>query len=145
MVESSPRLPLLRSRKKALTIIGVVLALVIISGVMISTLPSLNIAKENPQETVDEPDVEITNTSIRTEPEDEHIVHVDLSLKNSGGPGTMEVHVTISDGTTQFSKNESVYFIEEESRNMTFSFYGVNFANMSDVHAYPWIAITQPD
>ena len=145
MVESSPRLPLLRNRKKTLTIIGVVLAVVIISGVLISTLPSLNIGKENPQETVEEPDVEITNTSIRTEPGDEHILYVDLSFNNYGGPGTVEVHVTISDGTTQFSKNESVYFNEEESRDMTFSFYGVNFANVSEVHAYPWITIPQTD
>jgi hypothetical protein len=143
MVEESPTLPLLKRRKKALMIVSVALAIVIILGVSISNLNLLNKTENSPPITVSKPKVVINSTNFRMDPIDEHLAYVDVGLHNDGGAGTVGVHVTLTDGVNDFRSNESIYFIADESRDFTFTFSEVSFSNLSDVHAYTWISILQ--
>lgn len=145
MVESSASSSLLKRNKKILVIISVVLAIIIVSGVLISTLPSLFLAESGSQPIVNQPMVEITSTNLRAAPVEEHLAYVDVGLYNSGGDGIVIVSATISDGTDQYTGNQSLSIKEEESLNLTFTFSEISFSNFSDVHAYTWISAPETD
>lgn len=145
MAESPALLSSSKRNKKILVIVSVVLAIIIVSGVLISTLPQLHhaVAENSPQKTVSEPKVEITSTNLRAAPVEEHLAYVDVGLYNSGADGTVIVSASISDGTNTYSGNQSISIKAEESMNLTFTFSGISFSNFSDVHAYSWISTAQ--
>ncbi len=142
---SSASLSSSRLNKKILVIISLVLAIIIVSGVLISTLPSLFLAESGAQRIANQPMVEITSTNLRALPVEEHLAYVDVGLYNAGGDGTIIVSATISDGTDQFTGNQSLSIKEEESLNLTFTFSEISFSNFSDVHAYTWISTPESD
>jgi hypothetical protein len=137
--ESSPT-SLLKRNKKVLIIASVVLAIVLIVGFLISSFPSLLKTESSAREETNTADVEIIGTNFRAAPVEEHLAYVDVGLRNVGGAGTMILSATISDGTNQMTRNESIYFKKEQSMNFTFTFTEVSFSNFSEVHAYTWIS-----
>ncbi len=140
MFRSSPSVPLKKSSRTVLKVAGVALAIVVALGVLVATLPQLTGNRVNaPQQTNGPPPkIEIVNTSFRAGTD---LVYVDVSLKNNGGAGTLLVHAAVGDGSNTYNKNETIHFAEQESKDTTFTFEGVTFSNLSDVHAYSWIEL----
>ncbi len=144
--QSSISLSSSKFNKKILAIISVVLAIIIVSGVLISILPSFHLNVENSvQGTINQPDVQITSTNLRAAPAEEHLAYVDVGLYNAGAEGTIIVSATISDGTDQYTGNQSLSIRGEESLNLTFTFSEISFSNLSEVHAYTWVSTPETD
>jgi hypothetical protein len=146
MAESSPQLSPRKRNKKGLIVVGIVLAIVIISGVLISNLSSLLVAENNPENTVNSaPKVEITSQNLRMQSVEEHLAYVDASVHNNGGSGTVEIHASITDGINSLYGNETIYINKDESKDLTFTFSEINFSNLTDVNAYIWIELPHTD
>ena len=145
MTQVSEPISSLKRNKKVVIIVSVVLAIIIIVSVLISSFPSLLNTQSIDEENASKADVEITSTNLRLGPVEEHLAYVDVCLHNVGGAGTMILSATISDGTDQMTRNESINFKAEESMNFTFTFTEVSFSNFSEVHAYTWISTPETD
>lgn len=143
MTQSSKTLAKLKFNKKALLIVSVVLAVIIVVGVLVSTLPSLLKTTSTPQDTVIAPKVEILSTTLRAAPIDEHLAYVDVSMNNTGGDGTVILCGSIGDESNSFYGNQTMTIRSQESMNLTLTFSDVTFSDFSKVYAYAWIQIPE--
>ncbi len=143
LATSEAQLPTLKRSRKTLWIVSAVLVAVIIVGISVSTLPSLNKTANSSQETVIAPKVEIVSTNLRTAPVEEHLAYVDANLTNTGGNGTVIVCATLTDEVNSFYGNQSVYFKAQESINLTITLTEVSFPDYSQVHVYVWTQIPE--
>ncbi|MDR0767786.1 MAG: hypothetical protein LBE57_05045 [Methanosarcinales archaeon] len=74
------------------------------------------------------PAAEITSRNLRTSTGiGSYIAYVDVSVHNSGGPGTVVVWATVSQDGREWTKSQSMYLDARQSRNHTFSFQEVSF------------------
>ena len=129
--------------RKALVIVALVLAVIIVVGVLVSTLPSLLKTTSTPQDTIIAPKVEILSTTLRAAPIEEHLAYVDVSLNNTGGDGTVILCGSIGDESNSFYGNQTVTIKSQESMNLTLTFSDVTFSDFSKVYAYAWIQIPE--
>lgn len=139
-----------KSNNSALKIVGVVLAVVIIIGVFIVALPSLQQAGKNvqnvinptptPEPTPPPPDAVITSHNLRTGTSGlDYIAYVDVSVHNYGGPGTVVVWAKITQGSDQWTKSISMYMEQQGSKDVTLTFSEVGMWNLDSIQSFCWI------
>jgi flagellar basal body-associated protein FliL len=143
MTQSSANEAKPKQSRKALVIVALALAVIIVVGVLVSSLPSILKTTSNSKETVIAPKVEITSTTLRAAPVEEHLAYLDLSLNNTGGDGTVIVRASIGDEVNSYYANQTIHIKSQETMNLTLTFSEVTFSDFSQVHAYPWIQLTE--
>lgn|SRR5574341_348033 len=109
--------------KRNTKFIGVAVAGVVIIAVLIAlfTLGSGGI-QQSIQRTFP-PDVQVTSQNARSGNIGlDYVQWVDVSVHNSGGAGTVTVWAKVTQGSSEWTKSQSVYLDAKGSQNLTFEF-----------------------
>ncbi len=129
-----------KSSNSAIKVIGVVLAVVIIIGVFIVALPSLQQAGKEVQNVINPPDAQITSKNLRSDTSGlDYVAYYDVSVHNNGGPGNVVVWATVTQGSNEWTKSISIYMAEQESKDVTLTFSEVEMWTLDQIYGNCWI------
>lgn len=86
------------------------------------------------------PDVEVTSNNARTGLIGlDYTLWVDVSVYNSGGPGTVTVWAKATQGSDSWEKAQSVHLEPRESKDLTFTFKEFSFWSFESGSYRVWV------
>lgn len=124
----------------SILLIGVLLfGLALSASGCIEVSPS-QVSVNTPKVVINPPDAVVTSTNCRTSVEGLHYyTYVDVSVHNNGGSGTVVVWTTVTQGSNQWTKSQSVYLNERESRDLVFTFIEPSFWDSNTIRSRTWV------
>lgn len=89
---------------------------------------------------VQPPSVEVTSQNLRTGTIGlDYAAWVDVSVHNSGGPGTVTVWVEVAQGSNVWKKSQTFYLDAKGSKDLTFEFREVGFWTTNPIYYRVWV------
>lgn len=86
------------------------------------------------------PSVQVTSKNLRTGIVGlDYVAWVDVSVHNSGGPGTITVWVEIMQDSDVWKKSQTIYLDAKGSRDLTFEFREVGFWTTNPIYYRVWV------
>ena len=86
------------------------------------------------------PSVQVTSKNLRTGTVGlDYVAWVDVSVHNSGGPGTVTVWVEVMQGSDVWKKSQTIYLDAKGSRDLTFEFREVGFWTTNPIYYRVWV------
>jgi len=126
------------TRSKKLVVWGIV-GITIVVVVMLLLVYGLGGVMQGVQR-VQPPSVQVTSENVRTGNIGlDYVAWVDVSVHNSGGPGTVTVWVEITQGSDSWKKSQTIYLDAKGSRDLTFEFREVGFWTTNPISYRVWV------
>jgi len=86
------------------------------------------------------PSVQVTSKNLRTGTVGlDYVAWVDVSVHNSGGPGSVTVWVEVMQGSDVWKKSQTIYLDAKGSRDLTFEFREVGFWTTNPIYYRVWV------
>lgn len=86
------------------------------------------------------PEVEIISENARTGYEGfDYVIYVDTTVYNRGGDGKATVWVKLTQGNSEWTKNQAIYIKGEETRDLTFTFKEASFWTLESGIYLVWV------
>ena len=86
------------------------------------------------------PSVQVTSKNLRTGTVSlDYVAWVDVSVHNSGGPGTVTVWVEIMQGSDAWKKSQTIYLDAKGSMDLSFEFREVGFWTTNPIYYRVWV------
>lgn len=116
------------SLAKLLIASAALLMVIILIFAILSSLGGISGVQYGIQRVVLPPNVQVTSKNARSGMIGlDYTVYVDVSVHNSGGAGTVTVWVSVTQGSSQWTKSQMTRLEPRESRDLTFVFREVGF------------------
>jgi Na+-transporting methylmalonyl-CoA/oxaloacetate decarboxylase gamma subunit len=126
------------SRSKRLVVWSIV-GITIVVVVMLLLVYGLGGVMQGVQR-VQPPSVQVTSENVRTGNIGlDYVAWVDVSVHNSGGPGTVTVWVEVTQGYDSWKKSQTIYLDAKGSRDLTFEFREVGFWTTNPINYRVWV------
>jgi len=126
------------TRSKRLVVWGIV-GITIVVVVMLLLVYGLGGVMQGFQR-IAPPSVQVTSKNLRTGTVGlDYVAWVDVSVHNSGGPGTVTVWVEIMQGSDIWKKSQTIYLDAKGSRDLTFEFREVGFWTTNPIYYSVWV------
>jgi len=125
---------------QAAKIVAIAVVGVIVVALVVGLFPTLFNAGNQIGQRINPPSVEITSKNLRTGNVGlEYTAWVDVSIHNSGGPGTVVVWCEVTQGTNSWKKSKSVHLESQGSEDLTFTFAEVAFWTTQSTYYRVWV------
>lgn len=86
------------------------------------------------------PNVEVTSKNARDGYVGlDYTLWVDVSVHNYGGSGTVTVWVKVTQGSSEWTKSQTVYLDAKESKDLTFEFREISFWSSESSYYSVWV------
>lgn len=86
------------------------------------------------------PSVQVTSKNLRTGTLGlDYVAWVDVSVHNSGGPGSVTIWVEVMQGSDMWKKSQTIYLDVKGSRDLTFEFREVGFWTTNPIYYRVWV------
>ena len=126
------------ARSKRLVVWSIV-GITIVVAVMLLLVYGLGGVMQGIQR-IQPPSVQVTSENARTGNIGlDYVAWVDVSVHNSGGPGTVTVWVEIMQGSDLWKKSQTIYLDAKGSRDLTFEFREVGFWTTDQGYYHVWV------
>lgn len=126
------------ARSKKLVVWSIV-GITIVVAVMLLLVYGLGGVMQGIQR-IQPPSVQVTSKNLRTGTIGlDYVAWVDVSVHNSGGPGTVTVWAEITQGSGVWKKSQTIYLDAKGSRDLTFEFKEVGFWTTNPIYYSVWV------
>lgn len=91
-------------------------------------------------ETINPPDMKLISQYKRETYEGaDRVGYVDITVKNDGGEGSSTIYVKVTQGSNQWTKEQTVTLDNGESRDLSFRFAEIEFWTMDSWDFTAWV------
>ena len=128
-----------KNKNQAMIVLGIVLLGIVLSVAGCIGTPTSPETRTAPPAALP-PDAVITSKNLRTSIEGTHYyTYYDVSVHNFGGAGTVVVWATVAQGGSQWTKSQTIYLNERDSRDLTFTFIEPSFWDSNSIRGQVWV------